>query len=83
MRGFLLSSGICSAMLKILERFAEMAGLRSALIRGTIGAGAFIPASNEQVAMLAWIFGDCREGQISAALQRYKFDTPCKQRVFD
>ena len=26
--------------------------------------------------MLAWIFGDCREGQIPRCLQRYKFDTP-------
>ena len=26
--------------------------------------------------MLAWIFGDCREGQIPRCLQRCKFDTP-------
>ena len=34
------------------------------------------PRATSQVAMLAWIFGDCREGQIPAALQRCKFDTP-------
>ena len=34
------------------------------------------PRATSQVAMLAWIFGDCREGQIPRCLQRCKFDTP-------
>ena len=34
------------------------------------------PRATSQVAMLAWIFGDCREGQIPRCLQRCKFETP-------
>ncbi len=36
----------------------------------------FIPASNEPSAVLARAFGECREGQYPAALQRCKFDAP-------
>ena len=41
-----------------------------------IGLGSLFPRATSQVAMLAWIFGDCREGQIPRCLQRCKFDTP-------
>ena len=34
------------------------------------------PRATSQVAMPAWIFGDCREGQIPRCLQRCKIDTP-------
>jgi len=32
--------------------------------------------ATSQAAMFAWIFGDCREGQILAALQHFKLDNP-------
>ena len=59
------------------QRRAVCDGLVCYLTYRTVAAAfSLFPRATSQVAMPAWIFGDCREGQITRCLQHCKIDIP-------